>query len=173
MKPLLLVVCLLGLVLPPLSHAETILSRSVVASGGCPIQSSIHGIGGTLGQAFIGVISGAQHRNEIGFWYGLPTAASDVEGETGPLPTRFQLALAGSNPCRDRAILRCAIPQRSEVSIRLYDVSGRLVRTLAEGIQKPGVREVAVDALGLPSGVYYVRMVAEHFAETRRLLLLR
>jgi hypothetical protein len=173
MRDRVLIVILLGTVLPLAVQATTVLSRSVVATGGTTIQGPGHAIDCTLGQAFIGVISGAQHRNEIGFWYGLPTGGSDVKEGQASLPTRFELALAVSNPCRDRAILRCAIPRRAEIAVRLYDVSGRLLRTIAQGIQEPGIHEIGVDARGLPSGVYYVRMVAGRFADTRRLLLLK
>jgi hypothetical protein len=60
-----------------------------------------------------------------------------------------------------------------EVTLAVYDVLGRRVRSLAEGPQRAGRHEVAFDASGLASGVYFVRLVTPAGQATRRLTVVR
>jgi hypothetical protein len=58
------------------------------------------------------------------------------------------------------------------VTLRLYDVLGRRVATLAEGTHK-GREETQLDASGLPSGVYFLRLQADARVETERFTVVR
>ena len=82
------------------------------------------------------------------------------------LPRELSFALASANPSRGAASLRLALPRGTSVSLAIYDVSGRRVRTLADGALAAGVHTLAWDgrdAAGepAPSGVYLARMSAE------------
>jgi hypothetical protein len=60
----------------------------------------------------------------------------------------------------------------------VFDVSGTLVRTLADGWREPGVYSEVWDGRGgdgtaLPSGVYFYRLEAADFVATRKMVLLR
>jgi hypothetical protein len=64
------------------------------------------------------------------------------------------------------------------VTLRIFDVSGRLVRTLVNERQPEGIRQVVWNGAndgGAPvaSGIYFYRMQAPGFAETRKMALLR
>jgi hypothetical protein len=59
-----------------------------------------------------------------------------------------------------------------EVSLRLYDVLGRVVRTLADG-RSDGRVETPTDLSGLSSGVYFLRLEAGNTVMTRRLSIVR
>jgi hypothetical protein len=60
------------------------------------------------------------------------------------------------------------------VTLRVYDVTGRLVATLAEGQPfAAGAHALRFDADALPAGVYAVRLEAGREAEARRVVLLR
>ena len=65
------------------------------------------------------------------------------------------------------------LPKSSEVRLSVYDLLGREVSVLVNERRDAGVHEVKFDASGLPSGVYFYRMKAGDFVETKRLLLLR
>ena len=61
----------------------------------------------------------------------------------------------------------------SFVSLKVFDLTGREVVTLVDGQRAKGIYTVRWDASGYASGVYYYRMSAGTFHETRKLLLLR
>jgi hypothetical protein len=65
------------------------------------------------------------------------------------------------------------LPVTSSVSLKVYNLLGQEVATLFEGIRQPGNYEVTFDGSGLASGIYLCRMKADHFVETKKLVLLR
>ena len=68
---------------------------------------------------------------------------------------------------------RFAVPKDARVTVKLYNVTGREVRTLADDEFEPGRHTAVLDATGLSSGVYFCRMVSGRFVETRKLVLLK
>jgi len=76
------------------------------------------------------------------------------------------------NPARSRATVRFAVPEQQDVSLKLYDVLGRQVRTVQQG-NVQGRQELQVDLSGLPSDTYFLRLQAGGKAETRRLTVVR
>jgi hypothetical protein len=64
-------------------------------------------------------------------------------------------------------------PEVTHVSLVVYDVLGRQVAVLVNEKKTPRTYEVHFDGSGLPSGVYFCRMVAGDFCQTRKLLLLK
>ncbi|MBN1633092.1 MAG: T9SS type A sorting domain-containing protein [Ignavibacteria bacterium] len=63
--------------------------------------------------------------------------------------------------------------QKTGVSLKVYDLNGREIRKLVNEELNPGTYEVQFDAGDLPSGVYFYRMEAGKFIETRKLILLK
>jgi hypothetical protein len=59
------------------------------------------------------------------------------------------------------------------VRLVVYDVLGRQVRVLMEEVKPPGTYKITWDAKGMGSGVYFYRMEAGSFKETKRLLLVK
>lgn len=83
------------------------------------------------------------------------------------------------NPFNPTTGISYDVPQGgATVSIRIYDVSGRTVRTLVDGWRPGGTHRVTWDgrdAAGnaVSSGVYFYRMAAGSFVEARRMVLLK
>jgi hypothetical protein len=72
----------------------------------------------------------------------------------------------GPNPARERAIVDYALERGGSFTLDVYDATGRQVRNLAGGVQKPGTYRATWngrDASGrlVPAGVYYCRLVAD------------
>ena len=94
------------------------------------------------------------------------------------LPTAFALRQNHPNPFTSGTTIGFDIPRHGHVAVEVIDVNGRVVRTLVDE-QKPAGRYAAVwdalDAAGssVGPGVYFVRMKAGDFSETRKLMLLR
>jgi hypothetical protein len=164
-----LAIAALVCVLP--AQAAYVISQSVVANGGGQTSGPTNTVIGTAGQAAIGVVSGPSHTNQIGFWYQPGWILTAVED--GGLPTRFLLDQNFPNPFNPVSMLRFGLPSRARVTIRLYDVAGREVRTLVDEEFDPGYHWVVIDGQDLASGVYFCRMEAASFSEARKLVLLK
>jgi hypothetical protein len=110
--------------------------------------------------------------------------ASSVENPHGgmtnaeTLPTVFSFYQNEPNPFEALTVIRFEVPRLSELSIKIYDTEGRLVRTLIDGRTEPGRHAVTWtgdDTKGSPvgPGIYFVRFEAGSHAESEKMLLLR
>jgi hypothetical protein len=89
------------------------------------------------------------------------------------LPNSFQLAQNYPNPFNPTTTISYQLPTQSHVALKIFDVLGREVATLVNGLEEAGYKSVAWDARSVPSGVYFYRIVAGRYTETKKLLLLR
>jgi flagellar hook assembly protein FlgD len=95
------------------------------------------------------------------------------------MPQAFALGQNVPNPFNPSTTIYYDVPAGGgNVSLRIYDVSGRLVRVLVDGHQAEGSRSVTWDGTGdrgtsLASGVYFYRMSAPGFDDTKKMVLLR
>ena len=96
-----------------------------------------------------------------------------LTGVDDVFPTAFWFGHGYPNPFNPTARVRFAVPSPARVRIALYNIAGREVRVLLDEETEPGYHTVAVDAEGLPSGVYFCRMVSGAFVEDRKLVLLK
>ncbi|PSQ79246.1 MAG: hypothetical protein BRD41_07640, partial [Bacteroidetes bacterium QS_1_63_11] len=76
------------------------------------------------------------------------------------------------NPAQSRATVRFAVPETREVTLQLYDLMGRQVRTLSQGPKK-GRTEMQVGLSGLPSGIYFLRLRAGGTTKTQKMTVVR
>ena len=63
--------------------------------------------------------------------------------------------------------------EMAKVDINIYDVSGRLVENLHNGIQSKGNHKIIWDASNFPSGIYFVNLKSKHFTETQKVILIK
>jgi hypothetical protein len=77
------------------------------------------------------------------------------------------------NPFNPSTTIRYALPRRSQVRLTVFDVLGQQVLVLVDGEVEAGYHEVQFDAGRLSSGVYFYRLHAGDYAQTKKLLLLR
>ena len=101
--------------------------------------------------------------------YQLITAVENPPG----LPRAFWLHQNYPNPFNPTTTIEYEIPSGSHVKLVVYDLLGRRVQGLVDEKQEAGVHRVRLDGSALPSGVYYYRLQAGNFAQTKKLLLLR
>jgi hypothetical protein len=76
------------------------------------------------------------------------------------------------NPARQQATVRYALPERQDVTVSLYDVLGRQVRTVVND-SKDGRHEQTLDVNGLSSGVYFLRLQAGGETRTQKITVTR
>ena len=93
--------------------------------------------------------------------------------EAIPLPETFSLDRAYPNPFNPTTTLSFAIPVNSEVSLSIYNMQGREVTSLIDGIMDAGYHSVVWNADNYSSGVYFVKMVAGEYMNTQKLMLVK
>jgi endoglucanase len=89
------------------------------------------------------------------------------------IPKEFRLGQNYPNPFNPTTIIDYQIPSIADVVLRVYDTLGREVKTLVDEHQKAGHYSVKFNAANLPNGVYFYRLVAEKYCDTKKLLLLK
>jgi hypothetical protein len=100
---------------------------------------------------------------------------------TDPLPISFSLGQNYPNPFNPATVIRYSLPARVgptflsvyPVSLRVYNMLGQIVATLVDADEQPGYKSVSWDASTMPSGIYYYRLSAGTFIETRKMLVVR
>jgi hypothetical protein len=91
----------------------------------------------------------------------------------GQIPGEFSLEQNYPNPFNPTSIIGYALPKQSYVTLRVYDMLGRVVQTIVEETQTPGLYEARVNASALASGIYFYRLSAGAFVETKKMIVLR
>lgn len=89
------------------------------------------------------------------------------------LPDRVELRAPFPSPLVDGTTLRYVLPEAAPVTIRLYDVLGRRVATLADGPETAGRKTAPLDASRLAPGTYFVRLTAGDEVRTRKVAVVR
>ena len=75
------------------------------------------------------------------------------------------------NPFHHSTLISYTLPQATEVTLSIYDIAGRLVETLVNETQQPGIHQVQWDRKTNPSGVYFYRLQAGESMETRKMVV--
>ncbi len=88
-------------------------------------------------------------------------------------PTSFQLSQNYPNPFNPTTSMQYSIGSGQFVTLKVYDVLGREVVTLVNEEKPAGEYEVEFKASKLPSGIYFYRLKAGNFVETKKMILLR
>jgi len=93
---------------------------------------------------------------------------------TGPtIPTEFELRQNYPNPFNPSTTIQYGLPQRSRVTLTVFNTLGQQVATLVNAYQEAGYHDVRFDASGLASGVYFYRLRAGDCVATKRLIVVR
>jgi hypothetical protein len=109
--------------------------------------------------------------------FGIAVTVPTGIGDDGP--GTFALHPCAPNPFNPITTIRYDVPQGgARVAIVVYDVAGRRIRTLVDGVQPAGKLSVVWDGRnqagqGVASGVYFYRMSAGGFVQTRKMVLLK
>jgi hypothetical protein len=91
----------------------------------------------------------------------------------GIMPTEFSLDQNYPNPFNPVTTIHYALPISGRVILRVYSVLGQEVATLVDEIQEAGFKSVEFDASQMTSGVYYYRIVAGEYNESKRMVLVK
>ena len=91
----------------------------------------------------------------------------------GSVPTEFTLSQNYPNPFNPSTTIMVGISAQVRASLKVYDMLGREITTLFDEEIVPGTYSVTWEAGGQPTGVYFYRLVAGDFVQTRKLVLVK
>jgi hypothetical protein len=94
-------------------------------------------------------------------------------GETPGVPTVFALEQNYPNPFNPATTIAYALPRREHVSLQVFNLLGEKIATLVNEVQELGTKSVVFSATNLVSGIYFYRLQAGSFTQTRSLVVLK
>jgi hypothetical protein len=95
-------------------------------------------------------------------------------GSTGideQIPDAYALEVASS--VAGGFLISYAMPRKGNVSLKVYDITGKLVDVVMEGESTAGLNTVYWTGEGVPSGLYFLRMIADDYTATEKLVFIR
>jgi len=99
----------------------------------------------------------------------IPTDVREFTGEFND----YSLSNNFPNPFNPSTNIRFQIADFGFVSLKVYDVLGNEVAILVNQEKYPGIYEVEFDGAGLSSGIYFYKIAAGNFVETKKMILLK
>lgn len=154
--------------------AQNQIAYSVIGSGGEKSSNESFILTGTVGESFIGSSVNASNQNFAGFWYVYYNdVITSVEDQQEIIPTVFKLEQNYPNPFNPSTIIKFAVPEKSNVLIKIYDILGGEVATLVNEELETGWYERSFNASSLASGIYIYRMNAGNFISTKKMLMVK
>jgi hypothetical protein len=119
------------------------------------------------------IVGGTYDSSGIGAAWVFTRSGTPVREEAANVPLQFVLEQNYPNPFNPSTKIQFSIVHRQLTIVKVYDVLGREVATLVNAVKEPGTYTVEFDASSLASGVYFYRLQAGTYVETRKLLLLK
>ncbi len=95
------------------------------------------------------------------------------EERSNEIPANYFLSNNYPNPFNPATKIKYAVPQASQVQIRVFDILGNEVETLINKEMPAGTYELTWNAVNLPSGVYFYQIKTGDFIQTKKMVLLK
>ncbi|MCK4307783.1 T9SS type A sorting domain-containing protein [candidate division WOR-3 bacterium] len=160
--------------------ANYVMTKSTFSNAGGSSSSEHYILKSAAGQSVTGQSEDTDYIEQAGFYtYSKRVEAGTQEPDTPPIPRVFSLSHPYPNPvAKSEITVRYGVPRPAKVSIKVYDVTGRTVRTLVSGEQKAGFYNLKWNGKSdhgtkLSQGIYFIRMIAQDFRATKKLVLLK
>ena len=97
-----------------------------------------------------------------------------IQEQDRKLKTEKRKALQNKpNPFQGSTVISYSLPGSAHVTLKVFDITGRLLETLVNEIQEHGSYQVQWNSNDNPSGIYFCRLQAGDFTDTKKMLLLR
>ena len=98
----------------------------------------------------------------------------DIATVETPLPSEaFYVYPIYPNPFNAHTTIGISLPQKEIVSLKVYDISGRELKTIAKDIFIAGKHKMNWYADDLSSGTYFIRMESRHFSDTKKVCIIK
>jgi hypothetical protein len=151
--------------------AQENLNNGIISSGASNSSNTDFKINGTIAQPLVNFSSNGSYRVSSGFWPGFGLVVR-VEDELS-IPNNYELFYNYPNPFNPSTTIKYSIIKPGRVTLILYNSLGQKVETLIDEEKTIGTYSIAFDAKNISSGIYFYRIVANDFVETKRMILLK
>ena len=101
------------------------------------------------------------------------SATTGIDEKSNNIPNQFELSQNFPNPFNPVTTIKYQVPELSFVTLKIYDVLGSEIITLVNEEKPIGSYEIEFDATGLSSGIYFYKLQAGSFVETKKMILLK
>jgi hypothetical protein len=133
----------------------TITAKTVAGGGPVSVSNSIH------------VVLRVEESSDVGDWT-----------DNSSAPQTFTLFQNRPNPFNPETEISYYLPQACQVRLTIYNLLGQTIRTLCDGYQEAGIQTLIWDGrdnggVQLSSGIYFYRLQADDFYQTKKMLLLK
>jgi len=98
---------------------------------------------------------------------------TSIQSQINTISSNYKLYQNYPNPFNPSTKIKYKISKSSKVEISVYDVAGKVVSKLINEHHSPGIYEVTFDAKRLNSGVYFYRITAEGYTETKKMIYMK
>ncbi|MDD2889289.1 MAG: T9SS type A sorting domain-containing protein [bacterium] len=95
-----------------------------------------------------------------------------IEEENQISKIKYQISTY-PNPFRQSTLISYKLPIKEKVSIKLYDISGRNIRTLIDEEKTPGSYKIKLSTQKLEMGIYFIKFLSGNYKETKKLTLIK
>ena len=89
------------------------------------------------------------------------------------MPTEFQLNQNYPNPFKERTTIKYCVPDKARIGLEVSDSYRNKVKTLVKEIKEAGIYKVEFNAKELANGIYFYRLQAGDFIETKKMVLMK
>jgi len=149
------------------------ITGSVIGSGGYTTTNTNFIFNNTIGESFIGKSINTGNQQLIGFWYVYQKQTITAINDEENIPISFKLEQNYPNPFNPTTKIKYAVPERTRVVIKIYDITGSEISTLVNKELDTGWYEMDFNATALSSGVYFYRMQAGSYVSIKKMLLIK
>lgn len=127
-----------------------------------------------VGNVFVYFVNGALNNGSLV----QQTKMQSVTQPTGithnnEIPEKYSLTQNFPNPFNPTTNISFSLPKQTNVSLKIYDMTGAIVQNCIDGVVRAGIHNVQVDASSLSSGVYFYTLKTSDFMQTKKMILVK
>jgi len=159
--------------------SQYVMTKSVFSNGGTTSSSANYILKDAVGQSVTGQSSSSTQIEQAGFYTYSQKKHVGVEENPVTTPKVFSLSSPFPNPAaRENISIVYEVPRTSKVSIKVYSVTGEMVKTLVLDEKAPGHYLLRWNGLSdkgtkVSNGLYFVRMLASDYKSTKKFIFLQ
>jgi len=142
---------------------------------GDTVEASVHFFSNeTMGTGHIQIQIGTAHNPDVRTTINLTasTEPSAVDNENNIIK-EFKVFQNYPNPFNPTTTISYRIPERSNVSVKVYNITGKELAELVNGVKEAGAHNINFNASKLSSGVYFYKVTAGKFSSVRKMILIK
>ena len=170
----LLLTFLLIIIFAPSLLAQTLThKRLTVSSGGGLSSDGTFSNQVVIGQTAFGESSDSLFSGGGGFLGGGDDWMTSIDDVEDIIPLKFELSPNYPNPFNPSTTIKYTLAEQSHVRLEIYNILGQRVEVILDESKDAGSHTEIWQANDVPSGVYFYRIVAGDFEDTRKMMLLK